>query len=96
MKTIKFETVEMIDTWIEGGNLTDEIKTVFALGKLEYLGANADGFHEYAWNVPSAMHDVCVAMLSILVNTDSIYQVADAMSPTTVGGIHGLPSPKTN
>ena len=73
MKTIKFETVEMIDTWIEGGNLTDEIKTVFALGKLEYLGINADGVHEYAWNVPSAMHDVCVAMLSILVNTDSIY-----------------------
>ena len=45
MKTIKFETVEMIDSWIEGGNLTDEIKTVFALGKLEYLGANADGVH---------------------------------------------------
>ena len=73
MKTIKFETVEMIDTWIEGGNLSDEIKTVFTLGKLEYLGINADGFHEYAWNVPSAMHDVCEAMLSILVNTDSIY-----------------------
>ena len=73
MKTIKFETVEMIDTWIAGGNLADEIKTVFALGKLEYLGANADGVHEYAWSVPSAMHDVCVAMLSILVNTDSIY-----------------------
>ena len=73
MKTIKFETVEMIDAWIEGGNLADEIKTVFALGKLEYLGANADGLHEYAWSVPSAMHDVCVAMLSILINTDSIY-----------------------
>ena len=73
MKTIKFETVEIIDPWIEGANLADEIKTVFALGKLEYLGANADGVHEYAWNVPSAMHDVCVAMLSILVNTDSIY-----------------------
>lgn len=73
MKTIKFETVEMIDTWIEGGNLADEIKTVLALGKLEYLGANADGFHEYAWNVPSAMYEVCKAMLSILVNTDCIY-----------------------
>ena len=95
MKTIKFETVEMIDSWIEGGNLADEIKTVFSLGKLEYLGTNADGFHEYAWNVPSAMHDVCEAMLSILVNTDSIYQVADVMPPI-VGGIHGLPSPKTN
>ena len=95
MKTIKFETVEMIDSWIEGGNLTDEIKTVFALGKLEYLGTNADGFHEYAWSVPSAMHEVCVAMLSILVNTDSIYQVADVM-PLTISGIHGLPSPKTN
>lgn len=73
MKTIKFETVEMIDIWIEGGNLTDEIKTVFALGKLEYLGMNAYGVHVYAWNVPSAMYEVCVAMLSILVNTDSIY-----------------------
>lgn len=95
MKTIKFETVEMIDTWIEGGNLADEVKTVFALGKLEYLGTNADGFHEYAWSVPSAMHDVCKAMLSILVNTDCIYQVADVM-PLIVSGIHGLPSPKTN
>ena len=73
MKTIKFETVEMIDIWIEGGNLTDEIKTVFALGKLEYLGMNAYGVHVYAWSVPSAMHEVCEAMLSILVNTDSIY-----------------------
>ena len=73
MKTIKFETNEMIENWIEGGNLADEIKTVFTLGKLEYLGANADGLHEYAWSVPSAMHDVCEAMLSILVNTDSIY-----------------------